>query len=938
MPVARLYRTALLLAALLLAHFNGVAVAAPARQAEPDSALTLTPLGAYTTGIFDGAAAEIVAYDPETQRAFVTNVANAGIDVLDISDPSAPALLMTIDVSPYGADANSVDVHDGVVAAAIQANDKTANGSIVFFTTGGEFIAAVEAGALPDMITFTPDGLKVITANEGEPNDDYSVDPAGSVTIVDLSNGVANVTQDDATQVSFAQFNDAVLDESIRIFGPNATVAQDLEPEYVAVSPDGNTAWVTLQENNALAIIDIAAGEAISLAGLGLKDWNRPQATLQAIEFADRPLLGATAAGQEILLGGFSGLFFEGVDEATGNLKFITHPDRGPNPEPVDVDDDGVDERPFALPDYQAQWVRFEVNPASNEIYLTGVTPLTRADGTPISGLPNLAGEAGLAYADEEPVDLYGNALDFDPYGADMEGIVKADDDTYWMVDEYRPAIYHFDPAGVLIERFVPAGSNENEASVEVGAEALPAIFAQRRPNRGFEAVAYKDGILYAFIQSPIDNPDDARDSSSRRGKVNRILAFDTATNETIGQYLYVLDGGAVDKIGDAVALDDGTMLVIERDAAVGPEAKKYIYHIDLSNATNINGMAEGLGLELQSPAALAAAGIHPVQKSLYVDLVAIGYLAGDKPEGLAFVDENTLAVLNDNDFGISGAFSTTTGLLGENPNPTPEVLGLIHLTHIGLDASNRDDAINIRNWPVYGIYMPDAIAAYEANGQVYLVTANEGDSRDYAGFSEEKRIGDMVLDWSVFPNAAELQRSENLGRLLSTTAGTDTNGDGLVDRLLTLGGRSFSIWSTDGKLVYDSGSLIAEITADLYPDDFNANGENGTFDDRSDDKGTEPEGVAIGQIGTQTYAFITLERIGGIMVFDISKPAAPHYVTYVNNRDFSGDAEAGTAGDLAPEGVKFIAAADSPTGEPLLLVANELSGSTTVWRIAVAK
>jgi len=377
---------------------------------------------------------------------------------------------------------------------------------------------------------------------------------------------------------------------------------------------------------------------------------------------------------------------------------------------------------------------------------------------------------------------------------------------------------------------------------------------------------------------------------------------------------------------------------VLERDDATGPAAQKFIYKIDLSNATNIHGMEEGLGLERQSLAGLGMAGIRPVQKSLYVDLAAIGYHMTDKPEGLALVNETTLAVLNDNDFNVGDTFSTTTGLMVENPDPTPVVLGLITLTPSGLDASNEDGAINIRPWPVHGMYMPDAIAAYEVDGATYLLTANEGDSRDYDGFSEEIRVADLVLDWAHFPDAAELQKEENLGRLLSTTAGTDTNGDGLADRILTLGGRSFSIWNADGDLVFDSGNQFETILAGIYPDDFNANGENDTFDDRSDDKGPEPETVVVGQVGEATYAFIGLERIGGVMVYDITDPMQPHYVTYANNRDFSGDAEAGTAGDLAPEGLVFVPAEESPTQSPLLIVANELSGSTTVWAIEVAE
>lgn len=912
------------------------AYAAPATQTVPPAPLTLELLGSYTTGVFDEGAAEIVAYHGATQRAFVVNGGSATIDILDLSEPTTPTLLDQIDVSEYGGIANSVAVYGDIVAAAVENDDKQANGSIVFFTPDGEFMAEVEAGALPDMITFTPDGSKVLTANEGEPNADYTVDPEGSVTIVDISGGVATVNQSNVTQVSFAVFNEATLDPAIRIYGPEATVAQDLEPEYIAIAPDSTTAWVTLQENNALAVIDLQASAVITIAALGYKDWHRPQASLQLLEFADLPDLGITAAGQTIKLGGFSGLYFEGINPANGNLTFITHPDRGPNPEPLDVDEDGIAERPFALPAYQAQWVRFEVNPASSQITITERISLTTADGAPISGLPNLAGEGGMAYADEEPVDLFGNALELDPYGADLEGIVRADDGSYWMVDEYRPAIYHFGPDGVLIDRFVPEGSNDNEAGINVGTEAFPAIYAQRRSNRGFEAVAYADGILYAFIQSPIDDPDRGNDVNSRRGGSIRILAFDTTSGTTVGEYIYMIEGGAVDKIGDAVALSSSTMLVVERDAALGADAEKFIFKIDLSNATNVYGMELPQGLQLQSEAGLAMAGIRPVKKELFVDPVALGFQAGDKIEGLALIDENTLAIVNDNDFGITGVFSPTTGLLAENPNPVPSLLGIIALQAVSLDASDRDDAINMQPWPVYGMYQPDAIFAYAVDGETYLVTANEGDARAYDGFSEETRLGDLVLDLTVFPDAATLQAPEKLGRLRTTTVGTDTDGNGLVDRILSYGARSFTIWNSAGELVWDSGSEIEATLAELYPADFNADGENGSFDSRSDDKGAEPEAVELGIIDGVPYAFVGLERIGGVMIYEISNPLAPRYIDYVNNRDFSGDAEAGTAGDIAPEGLKFVPAEQSPTGQPLLLVANEVSGSTSIFAITV--
>jgi 2',3'-cyclic-nucleotide 2'-phosphodiesterase/3'-nucleotidase/5'-nucleotidase len=118
--------------------------------------------------------------------------------------------------------------------------------------------------------------------NEGEPSDDYTTDPEGSVSIIDVSAGAANITQDSVCTADFRGFNDAELDPGIRIFGPNASVAQDLEPEYVTASDDSTRAWVTLQENNALAILDLEDCQVMDLVALGFKDHNLPGNGLDA--------------------------------------------------------------------------------------------------------------------------------------------------------------------------------------------------------------------------------------------------------------------------------------------------------------------------------------------------------------------------------------------------------------------------------------------------------------------------------------------------------------------------------------------------------------------------------------------------------------------------------------------------------------------------------
>lgn len=243
----------------------------PNPPSAPSKSITLTPISTYETDIFDEGAAEIVAYDSTKQRLFVVNGANNTINVLNISNPTNPVALAPIDISPFGAGANSVDVFNNIVAVAVENENTQAAGTVAFFNVDGEFLKSVKVGALPDMLTFTPDGQKVLVANEGEPNDDYTNDPQGSVSIIDLSGGVANLTQDNVTTAGFAAFNnqkDALQAEGVRIFGPNATVAQDLEPEYITISEDSTTAWVSLQENNALAQLDISSGKITKKMGL----------------------------------------------------------------------------------------------------------------------------------------------------------------------------------------------------------------------------------------------------------------------------------------------------------------------------------------------------------------------------------------------------------------------------------------------------------------------------------------------------------------------------------------------------------------------------------------------------------------------------------------------------------------------------------------------
>lgn len=265
-----------------------------------------------------------------------------------------------------------------------------------------------------------------------------------------------------------------------------------------------------------------------------------------------------------------------------------------------------------------------------------------------------------------------------------------------------------------------------------------------------------------------------------------------------------------------------------------------------------------------------------------------------------------------------------------------------------GIDPSDRDGEIRIADWPVPGMYQPDGFDAYEVGGSTYLVTANEGDGRDdWGDYEETTRASNLTLCEDAFAgfvdgsdrvgSVAELTAARNLGRLNVSTAEGQRGAEGCYEELHVLGARSFSIWTADGELVFDSGDDFERIAAAAVPEFFNSNHRENSFETRSDDKGPEPEDVAIAWLDGRAYAFVVLERIGGVMVYDLTDPTAPQFVRYVNNRDFTAVPGTSQAGDLGAENVIVIAAEDSPIGQPLLAVANEVSGTTTLFRIGIA-
>ncbi len=237
--------------------------------------LNLSLLTSFSNGSEGVTSAEIVTFDSTTNRLYIANSVGSTMDVVDFSNPASPTLLNSIDISTYGG-INSVTSHNGIVAAAIENNDPQQNGFIVFFDADGTYLNQVTVGAMPDMITFNRDHTRILTANEGEPSSDYLDDPEGSISIVNLAAGISALTNSDVTMVDFTAYNSqsaALIAQGIRIFPQAASVAQDMEPEYIAISEDNTTAYVSIQEQNALAVVDIANGTITELRALGLSDY-----------------------------------------------------------------------------------------------------------------------------------------------------------------------------------------------------------------------------------------------------------------------------------------------------------------------------------------------------------------------------------------------------------------------------------------------------------------------------------------------------------------------------------------------------------------------------------------------------------------------------------------------------------------------------------------
>ncbi len=375
----------------------------------------------------------------------------------------------------------------------------------------------------------------------------------------------------------------------------------------------------------------------------------------------------------------------------------------------------------------------------------------------------------------------------------------------------------------------------------------------------------------------------------------------------------------------------DGTQLVVacegepNADYTVDPNGGVGIIEIDgpIEDLTADDVVVLNFTAFDADEAALKAAGvrIYGPGASVAMDF---------EPEYVTIMDDNSKAyvVLQENN-AMAVVDLITKEIIEIRPLGTIDHSAL----GFGLDASNSTSGINIANFPIKGMFLPDALDHISILGSTYLVTANEGDTRDYDGFGEEERVRDLVLDSLTFPNREYLQNSLLLGRLKTTSTLGDTDEDGDYDEIYTFGTRSFSIWDeATGDLVFDSGDLIESIVAShpIYSEIFNASNEDSPAPkDRSDDKGPEPEGISVEYIDGNAYLFVSMERVGGVMAFNINVPSNPVFIGYHNNRDFATNGP-----DRGAEGMIYIDAAISPNGKGLLVLANEISSSLSIYEV----
>ncbi len=876
------------------------------------------PAQAAINGVLDasilGANAEISAFNPKSGYLYTVGGGSGALVVSDLRNPASPLAVARGTSDVVGETFQSAAVFGNLLAVAVQNTVKTNPGFVQFYDLTNPslptLLSTVTVGALPDMVKFSSDGKKLLVSNEGEPDTTYTIDPVGSISVIDTAAYLlatpAAPAQQNVQTVDFSAWNNRKVELSnrgIRITGKagvTTTLAQDIEPEAIAITADGKTAFISLQENNAIAVLDIStATPAItSIFSAGIQDWDRGTASAKNYSYTLSYAAGNQNLPTGAQAGGLSGLFFAGTETVgTATLDiYYSVTDRGPNGALV------AGKRQFLDPDFQPTIFKLGMDRASGAVTELGKIGLKRADGTPLTGLPQLQGK------DDIPIDVANQNLAYDAFGIDSEtvsiftatfgGVSRK---VFAVGDEYRGQIAIFDfTTGNLIQRYIPSGQKallQAQHGSVIGAEtidSLPAIYGNRWSNRGIEGMAFnsKDGLLYAFMQSPfdIDSNNDGVAAERSPSQLTRILAVDPATGTPVKEHLYLLSGRpGQDKIGD-VAYDAARnlFLVMERDSSRLLNGFKSVYEVDLRGATDTlpvtlaadqaaSGWLAKIGVaspelldnsltlvsgvySASSADRLAAAGIKLVNKVELFNLPSVGgSLSYDKPEGLTLRDDGSIVINYDNDFGTEGA----------NGN----AFTVVTFSNPALDTEDNANGgyTPATNHDVYGIVMPDGLATFVYKGENFILAAGEGDDRnDFLNPDETSRVSALL---TAAASATTEQKAglvaANAQRLNVLTNTGDLDGDGIIDQAYVTGSRSLRIFDSKGNVAWDSGVALEELAnaRGLYP-----------LNDREDAKGVEPEMVEVFTINGSTYAFVALERATTSMaaIFDVSNPYAP--------------------------------------------------------------
>lgn len=437
----------------------------------------------------------------------------------------------------------------------------------------------------------------------------------------------------------------------------------------------------------------------------------------------------------------------------------------------------------------------------------------------------------------------------------------------------------------------------------------------------------------------------------------NGYILFYNGLNASAPAYLDAVEVGA---LPDMVTFtpDGGKVLVANEgepsdDYTVDPEGSISVIDIlasgepaesaQMVDFTAYNGMEAELmaqGMMFPNPAGRTINGVA-ITSSVAKDL---------EPEYITTTNDTAYITLQENNgVAVLDLEELTVEVIG---------LGVKDWSDYNIDVQ-EDGMVSFGQYDgLYGVYQPDTISHYSWKGATFLITANEGDAREYIfsaadeatclavgglefdegeclAYTDEVKVEDLTAEAGSM--LEDLQMNGEANNLRVTTGMGDADGDGEYDAAYAYGARSFTIWDQNGLVVFDSGDDLERITASIHGAQFNNGDDENAGDSRSENKGPEPEAVTVGMIGERTYAFVGTERMGGIFVYDITNPYDVQFAEYAINRNLTEGLTAGDViGDLAPESLVFVSADDSPSDTPLLLIGNEVSGTVSVWQISV--